>query len=139
MTLNRNPRNFFAEIEQAAFAPSNVVPGIGFSPDKMLLGRVFSYADAHRYRIGVNHAQLPVNSAKAARVDSYSKEGNMAFTFNDPQTPVYAPNSFGGPHADPSGPATKVCGTSEPRPCARATCSTQRTTTSVRRAPSSAT
>ena len=101
MTLNRNPRTFFAEIEQAAFAPSNVVPGIGFSPDKMLLGRVFSYADAHRYRIGVNHAQLPVNSAKAARVDSYSKEGNMAYTFNDPQTPVYAPNSFGGPHADP--------------------------------------
>ncbi|MEE2030788.1 catalase [Rhodococcus chondri] len=99
MTLNRNPRNFFAEIEQAAFAPSNIVPGIGYSPDKMLLGRVFSYADAHRYRIGANHAQLPVNAPRS-RVDSYSQDGNMAYSFNDPGTPVYAPNSFGGPHAD---------------------------------------
>ncbi len=61
-TLNRNPENFFAQIEQASFEPSNVVPGIGFSPDKMLLGRVFSYADAHRYRIGTNYADLPVNA-----------------------------------------------------------------------------
>ncbi|NLV80785.1 MAG: catalase [Rhodococcus sp.] len=99
-TLNRNPRNFFAEIEQAAFAPSNIVPGIGFSPDKMLLGRVFSYADAHRYRIGANHAQLPVNAAKN-RVDSYAQDGAMTYSFNDPATPVYAPNTFGGPHADP--------------------------------------
>lgn len=99
-TLNRNPRNFFAEIEQAALAPSNIVPGIGFSPDKMLLGRVFSYADAQRYRIGANHAQLPVNAARN-EVRSYSKDGNMAYSFNDPATPVYAPNSFGGPHADP--------------------------------------
>ncbi|WP_072813649.1 catalase [Rhodococcus zopfii] len=98
-TLNRNPRNFFAEIEQAALAPSNIVPGIGFSPDKMLLGRVFSYADAHRYRIGANHAQLPVNAARN-EVRSYSKDGNMTYSFNDPATPVYAPNSFGGPHAD---------------------------------------
>lgn len=99
-TLDRNPRNFFGEIEQATFAPSNVVPGIGFSPDKMLLGRVFSYADAHRYRVGVNHGQLPVNAPKS-RVDSYSKEGAMTYSFNDPSVPVYAPNSFGGPHADP--------------------------------------
>ncbi len=99
-TLNRNPRNFFAEIEQAALAPSNIVPGIGFSPDKMLLGRVFSYADAQRYRIGANHAQLPVNAARN-EVRSYSKDGNMAYSFNDSATPVYAPNSFGGPHADP--------------------------------------
>ena len=63
-TLNRNPENFFAQIEQASFEPSNVVPGIGFSPDKMLLGRVFSYADAHRYRIGTNYADLPVNAPK---------------------------------------------------------------------------
>jgi len=63
-TLNRNPGNFFAEIEQAAFAPSNTVPGVGFSPDKMLLARVFSYADAHRYRLGVNHDQLPVNQPR---------------------------------------------------------------------------
>ncbi|MDM7487207.1 catalase [Rhodococcus sp. CSLK01-03] len=99
-TLNRNPRNFFAEIEQAAFAPSNIVPGIGLSPDKMLLGRVFSYADAHRYRIGANHAQLPVNAPKN-EVNSYSQDGAMRYSFNDPGTPVYAPNSFGGLHADP--------------------------------------
>ncbi|PZT99192.1 MAG: catalase [Gordonia sp. (in: high G+C Gram-positive bacteria)] len=100
-TLNRNPENFFSEIELSSFEPSNVVPGIGFSPDKMLLGRVFSYADAHRYRIGANYAQLPVNSAKAAVVNTYSKEGAMAYDFSGPQVPVYAPNSFDGPHADP--------------------------------------
>ncbi|PYE16437.1 catalase [Williamsia limnetica] len=100
-TLNRNPQNFFSDIELAAFEPSNVVPGIGFSPDKMLLGRVFSYADAHRYRIGANYSHLPVNSAKAAVVNTYSKEGAMAYNFSAPDVPVYAPNSFGGPHADP--------------------------------------
>jgi catalase len=100
-TLNRNPQNYFVEIEQAAFAPSNIVPGIGFSPDKMLLGRVFSYADAQRYRIGTNYAELPPNRARAAEVNSYSKEGAMRHTFNGPEVPVYAPNSYGGPHADP--------------------------------------
>jgi catalase len=100
--LNRNPENFFSEIELSSFEPSNVVPGIGFSPDKMLLGRVFSYADAHRYRIGANYAQLPVNAAKAAVVNTYSKEGAMAFQHSGPQVPVYAPNSFDGPHADPA-------------------------------------
>ncbi|MCJ0977373.1 catalase [Rhodococcus sp. ARC_M12] len=99
MTLNRNPENFFAQIEQSSFEPSNTVPGIGFSPDKMLLGRVFSYADAHRYRIGANYAQLPVNAPKS-EVNSYSKDGNMRYSFNSPETPVYAPNSFGGPSAD---------------------------------------
>ena len=64
MELNRNPENFFAEVEQAAFAPANVVPGIGFSPDKMLQGRLFSYGDAQRYRLGVNYYQIPVNAAK---------------------------------------------------------------------------
>ncbi|MBU3060433.1 catalase [Nocardia sp. NEAU-G5] len=101
-TLNRNPRNYFVEIEQAAFEPSNLVPGIGFSPDKMLLGRVFAYSDAHRYRIGVNYAQLPPNRARAAEVNTYSKEGAMRFDYNAPDVPVYAPNSFGGPHADPA-------------------------------------
>lgn len=101
-TLNRNPRNYFVDIEQAAFEPSNVVPGIGFSPDKMLLGRVFSYADAHRYRIGTNYAQLPPNQPRAAEVNSYSKEGAMRYFFNDADVPVYAPNSYGGPHADPA-------------------------------------
>jgi catalase len=100
-TLNRNPQNFFVEIEQAAFEPSNVVPGIGFSPDKMLLGRVFSYADAHRYRIGTNYAELPPNRPRAAQVNSYAKEGAMRRYFNDPKVPVYAPNSYGGPHAEP--------------------------------------
>ncbi|MEU3013966.1 catalase [Nocardia asteroides] len=101
-TLNRNPGNFFVDIEQAAFEPSNIVPGIGFSPDKMLLGRVFAYADAHRYRIGTNYAQLPPNQAKAAEVNSYSKEGAMRYEYNPADVPVYAPNSFGGPHADPA-------------------------------------
>ncbi len=99
-TLNRNPENFFAQIEQSTFEPSNIVPGIGYSPDKMLLGRVFSYADAHRYRVGTNYAQLPVNAPKV-QVNTYSKEGAMDFRYSSPDVPVYAPNSYGGPHADP--------------------------------------
>lgn len=99
LTLNRNPENFFAQIEQASFEPSNLVPGIAASPDKMLLGRIFSYADAHRYRIGTNYAQLPVNSPKSP-VNSYAKEGAMTYRYNAPDVPVYAPNSFGGPAAD---------------------------------------
>ncbi len=98
MTLNRNPLNFFAQIEQAAFEPSNLVPGIGFSPDKMLLGRVFAYADIHRYRIGANYQQLPVNQPLAP-VNSYAKDGAMAYQFNHPAIAEYAPNSTGGPSA----------------------------------------
>src|SRR5262249_34481415 len=67
LVLDRNPRNYFAEVEQAAFAPSNVIPGVDFSPDKMLQGRVFAYADAHRYRLGVNYTQIPVNCPFAVR------------------------------------------------------------------------
>ncbi|HJD50867.1 MAG TPA: catalase [Candidatus Rothia avistercoris] len=100
MTLNKNPENFFAQIEQATFSPSNFVPGIAASPDKMLLGRIFSYPDAHRYRVGTNFADLPVNYAKNAEVNNYSQDGAMRYTFNSPDTPVYAPNTFGGPHAD---------------------------------------
>jgi catalase len=96
--LNRNPDNYFAQIEQAAFEPSNLVPGIGASPDKMLQGRLFAYPDAHRYRIGTNYAQLPVNAPKS-EVNSYSKDGAMRYS--NPSDPVYAPNSYGGPHADP--------------------------------------
>ncbi|GAA4539643.1 catalase [Amycolatopsis samaneae] len=96
--LDRNPSNYFAEIEQASFEPSNLVPGIGPSPDKMLQGRLFAYADAHRYRIGTNYTQLPVNAAKSP-VHSYSRDGAMRY--QNPGDPVYAPNSFGGPHADP--------------------------------------
>ncbi|MFF2108866.1 catalase [Rhodococcus koreensis] len=102
LTLNRNPENFHAQIEQASFEPSNLVPGIGASPDKVLLSRIFSYADAHRYRIGSNYAQLPVNRPKSP-VHSYSyKDGASQILWNDPEIPVYAPNSYGGPAADPS-------------------------------------
>ncbi|WP_077490549.1 catalase [Sinomonas mesophila] len=98
MTLNRNPENYFAQIEQAAFAPSNFVPGIAASPDKMLQARIFSYADAHRYRVGTNHAQLPVNAPKT-EVRNYSQDGAGRISFNSPETPVYAPNTVGGPAA----------------------------------------
>ncbi|MEO3975995.1 catalase [Streptomyces sp. CAU 1734] len=98
MTLNRNPEDYFIHIEQAAFEPSNLVPGIGVSPDKMLLGRVFSYPDTHRYRIGPNYAQLPPNRPHSA-VNSYAKDGPMRYTPSQVAMP-YAPNSFGGPAAD---------------------------------------
>ncbi len=97
MTLNRNPENYFAEVEQAAFEPANMVPGIGPSPDKMLLGRLFSYPDTHRYRIGPNYLQLPINRPKSP-VNSYNKDGSMRY--DNPRDPVYAPNSVGGPRAD---------------------------------------
>ncbi|WP_327070560.1 catalase [Kitasatospora sp. NBC_01250] len=100
MTLNRNPENYHVHIEQAAFEPSNLVPGIGVSPDKMLLGRIFSYPDTHRYRIGPNYAQLPPNRAHVP-VHSYAKDGPMRFDASRAETP-YAPNSYGGPAADPS-------------------------------------
>ena len=98
MVLDKNPDNFFAQIEQAAFEPSNMPPGIGPSPDKMLLGRMFSYPDAHRYRIGPNYLQLPVNQPKAS-VNSYNFDGPMRYEHSGDQ-PTYAPNSFGGPVAD---------------------------------------
>jgi catalase len=99
ITLDRNPENYFAEIEQAAFEPANMVPGIGPSPDKMLQGRLFSYPDTHRYRIGTNYLQLPVNQPKAAAVHTYNKDGAMRY--RNPGDPVYAPNSYGGPAANP--------------------------------------
>jgi catalase len=97
LTLDRNATDYHSEIEQAAFEPSNLVPGIGPSPDKMLLGRMFSYPDAHRARIGTNYNQLPVNAPQAP-VHSYSKDGAMRFV--KASDPVYAPNSKGGPLAD---------------------------------------
>ncbi|MFD9667867.1 catalase [Rhodococcus sp. NPDC059968] len=97
MTLDRNPTDYHSQIEQLAVEPSNLVPGIGASPDKMLLGRMFAYPDAHRARIGANYNQLPVN-APTTPVHSYSKDGAMRYhTVSDP---VYAPNSKGGPKAD---------------------------------------
>lgn len=99
-TLNRNPENFFADIEQAAFSPSNIVPGVDISPDKMLMARVFSYPDAQRYRIGTNYNQLPVNSPRT-QVNTYGHEGNMRFTAAPASMPTYVPNSHGSPTADP--------------------------------------
>ena len=99
LVLDRNFTDHHTEIEQAAFAPSNQVPGTGFSPDKMLLGRTFAYADAHRARLGVNYRQIPVNAPKAP-VHSYSKDGAMRI--HNASDPVYAPNSKGGPIADPA-------------------------------------
>jgi catalase len=103
MTLNRNPENFFAQIEQAAFSPGNTVPGIGLSPDKMLLGRAFAYNDAQRNRIGVNFHQLPVNQPKIP-VNTYMFDGHMAYHHSG-AAPVYVPNSGGRPWADETGPA----------------------------------
>ena len=100
-TLNENPANFFAEIEQAAFAPSNYVPGTGISPDKMLLGRMFGYADAHRARIGTNFHQLPVNRP-IHKTNSFTFDGNMRYDHSG-NAPVYAPNSFGRPWSDETG------------------------------------
>ena len=102
MELNRNPDNYFAEIEQAAFAPSNTVPGIGFSPDKMLQARIFSYADAHRYRLGTHYEALPVNAPRSP-VHHYHKDGPMRFFDNNTNNPdaYYEPNSFSGPKEDP--------------------------------------
>ena len=101
MELNRNPQNYFAEVEQAAFAPSNVVPGIGFSPDKVLQGRILSYPDAQRYRLGVNHESLPVNRPQCP-VHTYHRDGAMRFDGNSGNEPNYEPNSFDGPQEDPS-------------------------------------
>ncbi|SJM58819.1 catalase [Gulosibacter sp. 10] len=101
LTLNENPENFFAQIEQAAFAPSNYVPGTGISPDKMLMGRMYGYADAHRYRIGTNFAQLPVNRP-IVKTNSYTFDGNMRFDHSG-SAPVYAPNSYERPHSDETG------------------------------------
>ena len=94
MELNRNPENFFAEVEQAAFNPANVVPGIGFSPDKMLQARLFSYGDAQRYRLGVNHHQIPVNAPRCP-VHSYHRDGAMRVDGNHGGTLGYEPNSYG--------------------------------------------
>ncbi|PYD48599.1 catalase [Novacetimonas pomaceti] len=98
--LNRNPENYFAQIEQAAFEPSNMVPGIDASPDKMLLARIWAYADAHRYRIGSNYNELPVNRPLSP-VNSYAKDGHLRHSYAPGRRPVYVPNSFDGPVADP--------------------------------------
>lgn len=93
MELNRNPDNYFAEVEQAAFNPANVVPGISFSPDKMLQGRLFSYGDAQRYRLGVNHSQIPVNAPRCP-FHHYHRDGAMRVDGNHGSTLGYEPNSY---------------------------------------------
>ncbi|MCJ7622147.1 MAG: catalase [Anaerolineaceae bacterium] len=112
LELNGNPENYFAEVEQAAFSPANVVPGISFSPCKMLQARLFAYADAHRYRLGVNFERLPINSPHAAKADNYQRDGKMRFDDNGGSSPNYEPNSFGGPKADPAyrEPPLKISG-----------------------------
>ncbi len=94
LELNRNPENFFAEVEQSAFNPASIVPGISFSPDKMLQGRLFSYGDAQRYRLGVNHQQIPVNAPRCP-VHSYHRDGSMRVDGNFGSTIAYEPNSQG--------------------------------------------
>ncbi len=94
MELNRNPENYFADVEQSAFNPASVVPGISFSPDRMLQGRLFSYGDAQRYRLGVNHHQIPVNAARCP-VHGFSRDGAMRVDGNYGSTPHYEPNSNG--------------------------------------------
>jgi len=101
MVLNKNPENYFAEVEQAAFSPANFVPGIAASPDKLLQGRLFSYHDTHLHRLGTNYHQLPINRPKAAKVDNYQRDGTMALGNNGGSGPNYYPNSFGGPEPDP--------------------------------------
>jgi len=97
MVLDRNPDNYFAEVEQAAFDPGHFVQGIGPSPDKMLQGRLFAYGDAHRYRLGINHTQLQVNRPHATAADNYGRDGFMRFDAHYGREKNYEPNSFGGP------------------------------------------
>jgi len=101
MTLNRNPENYHAEVEQAAFAPSHLVPGIEPSNDKMLQGRLYSYPDTHRHRLGKNYDQLPINCPYRARVAHYLKDGAAVVNGNGGGAVNYEPNSLGGPVEDP--------------------------------------
>jgi len=102
MTLNRNPANYFADVEQAAFSPGNFVPGIAASPDKMLQARVISYHDAHLYRLGPNYQLLPVNAPKGCKASHYQRDAHMRGDDNGGGGPNYWPNSMGGPAPDPS-------------------------------------
>ena len=118
MVLNRNPENYFAEVEQAAFSPANFVPGIAASPDKLLQGRLFSYHDTHRHRLGPNYHLIPINRPKAVKVDNYQRDGFMQVGDNFGGAPNYYPNSFGGPvpQPDDSEPPFEVSGLAERSP-----------------------
>ncbi|WP_291324965.1 catalase [Desulfovibrio sp. UCD-KL4C] len=102
MVLNKNPENYFAEVEQSAFCPSNFVPGIAASPDKMLQGRIFSYHDTHIHRLGTNYQLIPVNMPKNAPELNYQRDGAMRVDNGGGSGPNYWPNSFGGPSPDES-------------------------------------
>ena len=118
MVLNRNPENYFADVEQAAFSPANFVPGIAASPDKMLQGRLFSYHDTHIHRLGPNYHLLPINRPKATKVNYYQRDAFMCFGDNSGDNPNYYPNSFGGPEPQPSAaePGFDVSGTAGRHP-----------------------
>lgn len=111
LELDRNPENYFAEVEQAAFSPSNLPPGIGVSPDKMLQARLFAYPDAQRYRIGANYQSLPVNRPKNA-ANNYQRDGTLRFDGNSGNWDNFEPNDFGGPVQDTSvkEPPLKISG-----------------------------
>lgn len=115
MELNSNPQNYFAEVEQAAFSPANIVPGISFSPDKMLQARITAYGDAHRYRLGVNYTRLPVNQPRATEIHNYHRDGLMRFDGNESALPNYEPNSFGGPKENDlySEPSFEISGSAD--------------------------
>lgn len=117
MVLNRNPENYFAEVEQATFSPGTLVPGIDVSPDKMLQGRLFAYADAHRYRVGANHNTLPINRPKV-EANTYQRDGAMRADDNGGRKVYYEPNSFGGPKEveEQKRPAIHVSGTTDSVP-----------------------
>lgn len=112
MVLNRNPENYFAEVEQSAFSPGNFVPGIAASPDKMLQGRLFSYHDTHRHRLGTNYHLIPVNSSKGCPMQNYQRDGFMQTDSNGGKSPNYWPNSFNGPDpvSESQEPPLKVSG-----------------------------
>uniref|UniRef100_A0A2S2PUK2 Catalase n=1 Tax=Schizaphis graminum TaxID=13262 RepID=A0A2S2PUK2_SCHGA len=101
LVLNRNPTNYFADIEQIAFSPAHMVPGIEPSPDKLLQGRLFSYSDTHRHRLGANYLQLPVNCPYRSKVANYQRDGPQAYD-NQGSAPNYYPNSFSGPEQQPA-------------------------------------
>ncbi|KAI6198317.1 Catalase [Aphelenchoides fujianensis] len=96
ITLNKNPTNYFAEVEQVAFCPMHIVPGVDFSPDKMLLGRIFSYRDTAFHRVGTNHMQLPINCPLRSEVNNIQRDGYMCL-HSQGDTPAHHPNSFNGP------------------------------------------
>ena len=132
LTLDRNVTDFHTEIEQAAFEPDDLLPGIGLSPEKMLLARGFCHSDAQRARLGVNYKQIPVNRPKSA-LHSYSRDGAMRV--QNVSDPVYAPNPCGAPRPIPRAPTRRDFGTSTAAWCARRTPYALRTTTLVKREP----